>query len=357
LFRRLFSRLSRGSPQGSPQPVDVVIPVYRGLAETRACVESALASRGATPYDLIVVDDHTPEPQIARYLDALAREGRIRLLRHGQNRGFVASVNEGMALDPGRDVVLLNSDTEVAPGWLDRLAACARREPGIGTATPFSNNATICSYPRTLAANAIPAGETTATLDAAFAAANAGRCEDIVTAVGFCMYITRACLDRVGAFDLERYGAGYGEEVDFCMRARRAGFRNVACADVFVRHVGEVSFGEAGPGRRESAQATVDALYPEFQQMLARFIPADPLRGLRRRADLQRLRRAPGELAREAHGAGLKLGWNRPGEEFALWLDPARDREGLAAIERCLADPTAPLPELDARWLAEPLES
>ncbi len=357
LFRRLLSRLSRGSPQGDRRRVDVVIPVYRGLAETRACVESALAARAATPYDVVVVDDHTPEPQIARWLETLARDGQITLLTHAQNRGFVASVNEGMALNPGRDVVLLNSDTEVAPGWLDRLAACARSDPRIGTATPFSNNATICSYPRTLAANAIPAGESTATLDAAFAAANAGRSQDIVTAVGFCMYITRACLDRVGAFDLERYGAGYGEEVDFCMRARRAGFRNVACADVFVRHVGEVSFGQAGAGRRESAQATVDGLYPEFQQMLAQFIPADPLRALRRRADLQRLRRSPGELARAPQGAHLKLWWDRPGEEFALWLDPARDRQALAAIERCLADPAVPLPELDARWLAEPLES
>jgi GT2 family glycosyltransferase len=339
------------------RPVDVVIPVYRGLAETRACVESALAARGAVPYDLLVIDDHSPEPGMAGWLAGLGRAGRITLLTHGENRGFVASVNEGMALHPDRDVVLLNSDTEVAPGWLDRLSACARRDPRIGTATPFSNNATILSYPRTLAVNAIPAGETTATLDAAFAAANAGRCEDIVTAVGFCMYITRACLDRVGPFDLERYGAGYGEEVDFCMRARRAGLRNVACADVFVRHVGEVSFGEGGAGRRQAAQATVDALYPEFQQLLAQFIPADPLRGLRRRADLQRLRRTPGELARVALGRHLRLSWDRPGEEFALWLDPARDGEGLAAIERCLGEPAAALPELEARWLAEPLES
>jgi GT2 family glycosyltransferase len=94
----------------------------------------------------------------------------------------------------------------------------------------------------------MPAGETTASLDRAFAAANAGRSADIPTAVGFCMYITRHCLHRVGPFDHDRYGEGYGEEVDFCMRAARRGFRNVIAADVFVHHVGEVSFAAAVPG-------------------------------------------------------------------------------------------------------------
>ena len=354
LLRQLLSRL-RGRP--ASDTVDVVIPVYRGMMETRACLESVLASRARTPFEVIVIDDRSPEPEMAPWLAALASAGRIALVSHAENRGFVASANAGMARHPDRDVVLLNSDTEVAPGWLDRLAACARRDRSIGTATPFSNNATICSYPRTLVSNPIPPGESTATLDAAFAAANAGRCEDIVTAVGFCMYITRRCLDRVGRFDHERYGTGYGEEVDFSMRARRAGFRNVIAPDVFVRHVGEVSFAGVGADRRLKAQATVDALYPEFQRMLAKFLPADPLRGLRRRADLQRLRGTPSGLVRTQVGRLVMLAWERPGEEFRLWLDADRDRAGLAAIERCVSQPAAPIPELEARWLAEPLES
>src|SRR5207248_314955 len=121
----------------------------------------------------------------------------------------------------------LNSDTEVAPGWLDRIAAHARGNEAVGTVTPFSNNATICSYPKTLQANEMRPGETTASLDAAFARANRGLSAGIPTAVGFCMFITRECLERVGVFDEARYGAGYGEEVDFCMRAARAGFRHL----------------------------------------------------------------------------------------------------------------------------------
>jgi GT2 family glycosyltransferase len=275
--------------------VDIVVPAYRGEAETRACLESVFASGARRSFEIIVIDDASPEPAISAWLRELAQSGRITLVAHQANRGFVASANEGMACHADRDVVLLNSDTEVAPGWLDRLVAHGDADESIGTATPFSNNATICSYPVALVPNAMPEGESTASLDSVFAAANPGRHADIVTAVGFCMYIARRCLDRVGPFDEARYGVGYGEEVDFCMRAARAGYRNVVAADVFVRHVGEVSFGGGADDRRARAQAMVDGLYPEFQVNLRRFLAADPLRPLRERADLERARRVRDE--------------------------------------------------------------
>jgi GT2 family glycosyltransferase len=278
--------------------VDIVVPVYRGEAETRTCLESVLAARTRRPREVIAIDDRSPEPALSAWLRALEAEGRITLIRHEENRGFVATANEGMLLHPDRDVVLLNSDTEVAPGWLDRLAAHAA-EKSVGTVTPFSNNATICSYPRPLVANELPPGETTASLDDAFAAANAGHSVDIPTAVGFCMYIARRCIEDIGVFDLERYGTGYGEEVDFCMRAARAGWRNVIAGDVFVRHVGEVSFRDTGLARRAAAQATVDGLYPEFQTGLRTFLAADPVSELRQRADRELLRR---------RGAAWRLG-------------------------------------------------
>jgi GT2 family glycosyltransferase len=281
-----------------PRSIDIVIPVYRGEAETRTCLESVLASSLQVPHEVVVIDDAGPEPAIHEWLHSLAASGRIKLCVHDQNRGFVATANEGMRLHAERDVVLLNSDTEVAPGWLDRLAVHARKDPSVATVTPFSNNATICSYPRTLIANELPAGETTASLDAAFARANAGLAAEIPTAVGFCMFITRDCLDRIGLFDEARYGAGYGEEVDFCMRASRAGLKHLVAADVFVRHVGEVSFRSTGVDRRAKAQAIVDELYPEFQPRVREFIARDPLADLRRRVD--QVRRPASPLARLA---------------------------------------------------------
>src|SRR3954471_1964274 len=129
-----------------PRMIDVVVPVYGGMQATRRCLESVLANRQGSANGGVVIDDRGPEPAIAAYLDGLARDGRITLLRNERNLGFVQSVNRGMALHPERDIVLLNSDTEVANDWLDRLARAAHSDPRIATATPFSNNATICSY-------------------------------------------------------------------------------------------------------------------------------------------------------------------------------------------------------------------
>ncbi|MBL8513411.1 MAG: glycosyltransferase, partial [Betaproteobacteria bacterium] len=143
-------------------PIDVIIPVYRGLRETRRCIESVLAATCSTPNHIVVVDDSSPEPAISAWLDGLARDGRIELLRNTENVGFVKSVNRAMALHQDRDAVLLNSDTEVADGWLDRLAGCAERHADAASVCPFSNNATLASYPRIGEINSLPAGLTTA---------------------------------------------------------------------------------------------------------------------------------------------------------------------------------------------------
>lgn len=266
-----------------PQTVDIVVPVYRSLRATQRAVGSLLASRGSIPFEVIVVDDASPEPAISAWLRELSAQAAITLIVHARNRGFVHSVNEALAVHPDRDVVLLNSDTEVAPGWLDRIAACAARDARLGTVTPFSNNATICSYPVFATPNALPESMTTAALDRMFASENAGRSIEIPTAVGFCMFIARRCLEQVGAFDAQSFGLGYGEEVDFCMRATRAGWRHAHCADVFVFHEGEVSFGDSGADRRAAAQRLIDERYPEFQALVRDFVARDPAKPLRER--------------------------------------------------------------------------
>ena len=116
------------SPRRRP-PVDVVVAVHGGTAHTLACLDSVLANL-PRPSRLIVVDDASPEPELVAALDALARRRRITLIRHTRNRGFAASANAGIRATAGRDVVLLNSDTLVAPGWLEELrdvAYSARR--------------------------------------------------------------------------------------------------------------------------------------------------------------------------------------------------------------------------------------
>lgn len=271
--------------------VDVIVPVYKGLAETRTCLESVLASTADVPVNVIVIDDASPEPEITGYLRSLReRDERVLLIENSGNAGFVECANRGMRLNPDHDVILLNSDTEVAGDWIDRLRRAAYREPRIGTVTPFSNSATICSYPRFCVDNPLPADISTAALDRYFATENRDCHQDIPTAIGFCMFMRRDCIEEIGLFDVEQFGRGYGEENDFSMRARAAGWRNVVALDTFVRHDGGVSFGEEKAARVQAAQETLARLHPYYAPLVMSHIEADPALPARLRVDLARIR-------------------------------------------------------------------
>ncbi len=273
--------------------VDVIVPVYRGLTETRRCLESVLAFPQQTPCEVVIIDDCSPEPELSTWLRDLAETGAITLLVNPVNTGFVNAVNRGMVLHPDRDVVLLNSDTEVHGDWLDRLRRHALGDPMIGTVTPFSNNATICSYPRFMQDNPLPEDWPLARLDALFAEVNAGQTVDIPTAVGFCMYVTRRCLEQVGYFDATLFARGYGEENDFSMRALEVGFRHLHAADVFIHHRGGVSFGAEATDLRAKAQHVLEQRHPRYSTLVGDYCARDPARLLRRGIDNARLARSP----------------------------------------------------------------
>ena len=331
--------------------IDVIIPVYKGLDQTRRCVDSVLRSGQVTPFEIVAVDDASPEPDITRYLDELAGAGRVTLVRNETNLGFVHSVNRGMALHPDRDVVLLNSDTEVANDWLDRMWRGACAYPDVGTLTPFSNNATICSYPFEGWAGGVPGTLGLAALDRLFASTNTGRLVDIPTAVGFCMCIRRACLDQVGLFDAERFGRGYGEENDFCMRAAGLGWRNVLAGDVFVYHEGAVSFSGERLALTENAGKTLVELYPDYVRKVRDYVAHDPASTLRAAVDSARIAFGADELRhvlseRIEERTLMKARLTEAADEREPLI--AKLRQGLTLAETLLAERDAEIVRLRA---------
>ena len=251
--------------------VDVVIPVYRGLDETQRCLSSVLANTGRPLGRIIVIDDRSPDEHLSAWLRDLAEKRLIDLVRNKRNLGFVASVNRGMAEAGTRDVVLLNSDTEVPPGWLGRLTAQAYAQKRIATVSPFSNNATICSYPAD-EGGPIALEFPLAEIDDICRTVNAGRAVDVPTTVGFCMYIRRKALQEVGAFDAERFTVGYGEENDFCLRASGLGWQHRLACDTFVYHKGSVSFGDRMNELSGRAMKLIMERYPDYQRDIARHV-------------------------------------------------------------------------------------
>ena len=193
-----------------------------------------------------------------------------------------------MRQDPTRDVVLLNSDTLVPPGWLSSLREAAYSASDIGSATPLSNDATILSYPSTERPNAIPDLNETIRLDALAKGANSGRLVDIPTAVGFCVYIKRDCLSATGLLREDLFAQGYGEENDFCIRARHLGWRHVGVPSVFVAHVGGQSFGARKQYLIERNMRKLNQLHPGYDTLIREFQDTDPMAEPRRRLDMAR---------------------------------------------------------------------
>lgn len=299
--------------------VDVVVPVFKGRSETLRCLRSVLGSRNKTPFELVVIDDATPDLQLRAVLAEGAEAGLFTLLSNQENLGFVATANRGMALHPARDVVLLNADTEVFGDWIDRLRRAAVSDPHIATVTPLSNNATIASYPQVLHDNPYPLEISFGELDALTARVNAATLVETPTGVGFCMYLRRECLGAIGLFDLEAFGRGYGEENDLCQRAILAGWRNVVAADIFVHHLGSVSFQGERTRRIDAAMRVLGRRHPGYHRDVRDFIERDPLAEARRRLDWARLARDGGEssVLMVCHSRG-------GGAERALREDAAR---------------------------------
>ncbi len=266
-------------------PVDVVLPVYRDVDLTRKALEALNRSEPPGRFRLVLINDCSPEPEMADMLREFSHRclHPMRLLEHDRNRGFTASVNEGMRASRMRNVVLLNADALVSPGWLQRMNAQARANPAIATLTPFSNNATIASFPCFCEDNPLPSGWTRQALDALCARVLPGCSVEIPTAVGFCMWIRRAALRQVGLFDERRFPRGYGEENDFSRRAAKAGWQNRLACDVFVEHVGGVSFAGDAAALQQAHGRRLLQLHPEYDQVVQAHIAEDPAAVYRRR--------------------------------------------------------------------------
>ncbi|MCU0280358.1 MAG: glycosyltransferase [Acidimicrobiia bacterium] len=272
-------------------PVDVVIPVYNGHDAVARCLESVLAHTAGDRVRLVVADDASPDPRIPGLLASFAaRDSRVAVVRREANLGFVRNCNRALAEAQG-DVVLLNSDTEVPAGWLQRLRALAHSSDRVGSVTPLSNNATICSVPEWLVPNRYPPGVALSHLDATAQASGTGEWLEIPTSVGFCVYYRREALDAVGPFDEDLFGTGYGEENDLACRMREAGYLNLLCDTLFVWHEGGVSFAESGTGDLAGNLDRITQRWPRYHEVIRSFIQRNPLWGVQARFGLELLRR------------------------------------------------------------------
>ena len=257
-----------------PYPL-IIIPVFNALAKLEACLESVARTIPDQAKVLLIDDDSTDngvQPLLQSWV--YANPSKRSFITNAQNLGFVATANLGLRLAE-HDVVLLNSDTEVTPGWLECLKDCLDSDTSIATATPWSNNGEIVSIPDFCVANS-PPGDADA-VATTIASCGETTYPELPTAVGFCMAISSRAIETIGVFDEATFGRGYGEENDFCQRAEQAGFRNVLCDNAYVVHHGGASFGPIGLKPDENSMQRLLNKHPDYQQKVSDYIATDPL--------------------------------------------------------------------------------
>lgn len=284
--RSLITSNPRRVPPLRSNSVDIIIPVFNGLKLLQECIDS-IRKHTNPPYRIVIVNDGSTDPHVSKYLTGL-EEDHIHVLTNKRNMGFVESANLGFAFSKD-DVVLLNSDTVLTPGWLEKMYRCAYSSDAIGTVTPLSNNGTICSIPKFPESNRIPEGFTADSFADLVESVSEEDYPPIPTAVGFCVYVKRSLLEKVGYFD-SSFSPGYGEENDLCMRALEAGFLSVLDDATFVYHRGEASFTTRADSLRESHRQILHKKYPEYDAIVADFIRTNPLQDIHARVNAAILR-------------------------------------------------------------------
>jgi len=222
---------------GKKQPdITVVLLTFNEWEVTELCLRSLAYAQAKNPQmrvEYLVVDndskDGTP--------DKLAKIPGLRLIRNPKNMGFAAGNNVGIEAARGRDVVILNNDTVVAPHWLARMAEHARSVPDAGIIGPSTNTEIGQSI---IGARYNSVGELFA-FNEELAAKQRGMWDTVNKISGLCMYIPRRTLNSVGLLDVG-YGIGYFEDDDYCLRVQEAGMSLVWAKDTYVHHFGSMSF-------------------------------------------------------------------------------------------------------------------
>ena len=193
---------------------------------TRSLLENCIAAvrrRTAIPYELVLVDNGSADG--SRELLEAIRDASTRVILLPENRGYAAGINVGIERATGEILCLLNSDTTVTTGWLPNLLNCMERS-GASLVGPYTNKASGRQRCRPWFGLLAPPYRRTVEVDfLSF----------------FCVAIRRDVFNRIGVLD-ERFGYGTCEDLDYCRRAREAGYRLVIDGRSWVWHAGHATF-------------------------------------------------------------------------------------------------------------------
>ena len=249
--------------------VDVIVCVHNAPEDVRRCLESVVRHT-TDPFSIIIVDDGS-QAETKEILESFTHEHaqRTRLIRNEEAQGYTLAANIGLRASTGSYAILLNSDTIVTPRWIDRLVVCAESDTKIGVVGPLSNTASWQSVPLIekdgdWAENHLPIGITIDEWAEAIAERSARVYPRVGFLNGFCLMIKRELIEAIGIFDEVTFARGYGEENDYSLRTRAAGWQLAVCDDAYVYHAQSRSY--SSERRKVLAAAASAALAKKYGQ-------------------------------------------------------------------------------------------
>lgn len=218
------------------QLVSVVIVSYNTAEVLHDCLASLLDAHCGEVSEVIVVDNASAD----RSVKMVRRQfPDVRLIVNEQNRGFGIANNQGVAAASGKYVLLLNSDTIVRPGAIERLVEVLECEPRVGLVGPRlvdgegrrQRSAFRFPTPPILLAEQLSVGRF-------LPAARDKKAGSYVVdwLLGACLLARRDLLAAFGPFDPDFFM--YAEDIDLCYRARLAGWEVRLVLDVTITHLG-----------------------------------------------------------------------------------------------------------------------
>jgi len=209
--------------------VSIIVPVYNRVALTLQCLDAVRRNTDGL-YEVIVVDNGSTDGTA----EALRAIPNLRVVAHRQNLAFAGGSNSGAAAARASFLLFLNNDTIPAVDWLSAMRRCIDEDSSVavvGSRLVFPDTGEIQHAGIALYEDRLPYHPFK------FSSADdrrvaADRYVDAVT--GACLLTRKDIFDRCGGFDV-RYVNGY-EDVDFCLRVRKRGYRILYCASSVLVH-------------------------------------------------------------------------------------------------------------------------